>query len=342
MRQGNRKLWAVLLALMIALTCMPALAQEAAPTAQRIICLAPSSVEIVYALGRAGDIVGWSQYTDYPPEVTEVPGWIPYEQYAFQSVEDELKKQVAVVSSFMDCNMEVIEALKPTLILACESTQETMAKDLEAKGYKVLFHNPQTLDDVFQMMLDVGEAIGAKTEAETLVTAQRAEVAEIQAITEKLPRVKVYLEIAHRMGDYGPYATGAGSPMDQIIAVAGGENIFADVASSAFATDYPDIVARNPDVILSPMWPNAGREEVTTVREIVMREGFENIAAVQNDRVYHYDSSLLKRPGPRQVTAIRKLAYLLHPYSFSNPENSVSPWELGKIDETYPSEKPLR
>jgi ABC-type Fe3+-hydroxamate transport system substrate-binding protein len=89
------------------------------------------------------------------------------------------------------------------------------------------------------------------------------------------------------------------------------------------------------------MWIGAGSDEVTTIFEISSRPGYSETDAVQTDRVYHYDSSMLKRPGPRQVTAILKLAHLLHPYYFDNPEDSVSPWELGRIDELYPPPVPL-
>lgn len=310
----------------------------AASIKQRIICLAPSCVEVIYALGIEDHLVGWSQYTDYPPEVTYTRGWVPYYDYQFISVENELAKEVAVVSGFTDYNRAVIDALNPTLIIATESIQKTMADELAAAGYNVLYQNPTNLDQVFQGMIEVGAATGTENKARKLVDGYYEEIEEIKAITDTLPDIKVYLEISH----YGPWATGSGSPMDQIIEIAGGENIFADIPYSAFPADNADIVARNPDVILTPLWPNAASYEVTTVSEIVMRPGYQTITAVKNDRVYHYDSSLLKRPGPRQVTAIRKLAYLLHPYYFTNPENSVSPWELGKIDAAYAPPAPLR
>lgn len=304
---------------------------------QRIICLAPSCVEVIYALDIEDALVGWSQYTDYPPEVTETEGWVPYDEYQFISVEDELAKEVAVVSGFIDYNLPVIDALDPTLIIATESIQKNMADELAALGYNVLYQNPTTLDEVFEAMLEVGAKTGTANKARKLVRGYYAEIEEIEMITANLPTISVYLEISH----YGPWATGSGSPMDQIIEIAGGENIFADVPYLAFETTNAEIVARDPDVILTPLWPNAAPFEVTTVSEIVMREGYQEITAVMNDRVYHYDSSLLKRPGPRQVTAIRKLAYLLHPYYFPNPPNSVSPWELGKIDEAYDPPAPL-
>ncbi|MGV8050070.1 MAG: ABC transporter substrate-binding protein [Anaerolineaceae bacterium] len=304
---------------------------------QRIVCLAPSCVEVIYALGLEDEIVGWSQYTDYPPEVTEVKGWVPYQDYQFTSIEDELSKDVAVVSGFTDYNKELVKALEPTLIIATESLQYDMAEELKAEGYNVLYHNPTTLNEVFQMILEIGNATGKGNKAQKLVDSYNKQIEEVKTITKDLPKIKVYLEISH----YGPWATGSGSPMDDVIEIAGGTNIFEDVQETAFETTNAEIVKRNPDVILTPLWPDAGVDEVTTVREIVMREGYENIEAVQNDRVYHYDSSLFKRPGPRQVTAILKMAYLLHPYYFDNPENSVSPWELGKIDDAYDPPAPL-
>ena len=175
---------------------------------QRIICLAPSCVEIIYALGMQNTLVGWSQYTDYPPEVTETRGWVPYYEYQFVSVEDELSKEVAVVSGFIDYNKEVIDALDPTLIVATESIQKGMADELAAAGYNVLYHNPTTLEQVFQSMIDIGAATGKKEKARKLVKGYYAEIEEIKGITADLPKISVYLEISH----YGPWATGSGSP----------------------------------------------------------------------------------------------------------------------------------
>lgn len=328
----------VVVSLVLILIGLGVTAGAGAAVKQRIICLAPSCVEVIYALRLEDALVGWSQYTDYPTEVTETNGWVPYYEYEFISVEDELAKDVAVVSGFVDYNREVVDALDPTLIVATESIQRDMAEELAAAGYNVLFQNPTTLDEVFDSIIELGAATGTENKARKLVRGYYAEIEEIEAISDNLPKMSVYLEISH----YGPWATGSGSPMDQIIEIAGGENIFADIPYAAFPADNADIVDRNPDVILTPLWRNAAPYEVTTISEIVMREGYQDVTAVMNDRVYHYDSSLLKRPGPRQVTAIRKLAFLLHPYYFDNPENSVSPWELGKIDAAYapPAELP--
>ncbi|NHZ85289.1 MAG: ABC transporter substrate-binding protein [Planctomycetia bacterium] len=300
---------------------------------QKIISLSPSHTEVLYALGLQEQIVGWTKYCNYPPEVQETNGWLPYDEYQFKSIQDELyNKDIAVVSAFTNVNYELIDSLKPTLILAVHKMQYDIAQRLREKGYNVLYFNPETLEDVFELMQTVGDATGKTTKAKKLIAEYHSEINQIKSITDKLPKVKVYFEINHM----GPWALGSGSPMDQILDIAGGENIFHDVRGEAFKAELHDIVERNPDVILTPLWPHAGRNEVTTITEIVNRPGFETTNAVMNDRVYHYDSSLLKKPGPRQVTAIKKMAYLLHPYYFDNPEDSVDPWELGKIDAIYP------
>lgn len=334
---------ALVLVLLLMLASPAALGAEQGE--QRIVCLAPSMVEVVYSLGYGDEIVGWSQYTDYPVEVTQREGWIPYEKYAFVSAEEELAKDVAVVSGFTDYNAELLDQLEPTLILAESGMQYGMYEELKGKGYNVLHFDPSTLDEVYEMMLQVGDALGAADVAQQLVEGYRAEIARIQEITSKLPKVKLYYEIAHKRDYggvfYGPYTAGSGTPLDQMVEIAGGENVFAHLEGGYADVAFEDIVKANPDVILSPMWPNAGDEEVTTIFEIMTREGFADISAVKTSRVLYYDSSLFKRYGPRSITAIQKLAYLLHPYYFDNPQDSVSPWELGRIDVLYPIPAPL-
>jgi len=305
---------------------------------QRIICLTPNHTEILYALGLQESIVGWTQYCNYPPEVQEVSGWVRYDKYKFINEHEELKKKIPVVSRFIQVNMALIDSLKPSLILASHDAQKKIAGKLQAKGYHVMHFSPVTLDETFDMMLKIGQATGTLDLAQKLIKHYKNEIKEIKTVTKDLKKIKVYFEINHM----GPYVLGAGSPMDQMIDVAGGLNIFEDIQGEAFRAELEEIVKRDPDIILTPLWPAAGRNEVTTIHEIVTRKGFSDITAVKNSRVYHYDSSLLKRPGPRSLAAIKKLAYLFHPYYFQNPDDSVDPWELGKIDETYPPPKALR
>jgi iron complex transport system substrate-binding protein len=118
-----------------------------------------------------------------------------------------------------------------------------------------------------------------------------------------------------------------------MIRIAGGVNVFSDADAGVFVTQNAEVVRRNPDIILSPIWLNAhvgGIDGITTLAEIYSRPGYASTTAAQNGRVLYYDSALLKHQGPRVVLAIRKMAHLLHPSVFANPEGTI-PWELGRI-----------
>ena len=338
----------------------------------RIACLAPSMVEVVYALGYGDCIVGWSAYTDYPVAATQTGGYQPYQYYYNTNTENfdvdfelgkkaltidgkEVTKEVATVSKFYDYNPAILEGLNPTLVL-CEGTeQESWVTDTTSSLYLCDKYNaycftPESIDEIYDMMIEVGKLLGCEDYAKTLVAGYYKRIDEIKAITKDLTPIRTYFEIAHQSdygewGKFGPYTEGGNTPFEEMISIAGGKNIFTDgkgyinLYESYGEEAFAEIVKRDPQVILSPYWPGAYDFEVTTLYEIMTRPGFNETEAVQTGRVYYYDSSLMKRFGPRTITAIEKLAYLLHPYYFQNPENSVSPWELGKIDvaENFPA-----
>ena len=349
----------------------------------RIVCMAPSMVECVYALGYGDCIVGWSAYTDYPVAATETEGYQPYQFYYNTNTNDfdadyELGKkagadgeykEVATVSKFYDYNATILEGLNPTLILCEGSEQQSWMEPTTedwSTGSAVVVPNPaylcdkydahcwtpESIDEIYDMMLEIGELLGCKDYAQELVDGYYARIDEISAISKDLTKINTYFEIAHQSdygewGKFGPYTEGAKTPFDEMIAIAGGKNIFDDGEGyinlyDVYGEDaFAEIVKRNPQIILSPYWPGAYDYEVTSLYEIMTRPGFSETQAVQTGRVCYYDSSLMKRFGPRTITAIEKLAYLLHPYYFDNPENSVSPWELGKIDVAEPAPAPL-
>ncbi len=109
-----------------------------------------------------------------------------------------------------------------------------------------------------------------------------------------LPKVRVYMEINH----VGPWTSGNKSPENEIIRLAGGENIFGDHAEGAFTTTNAEVVRRNPEIILSPIWLDAkvgGIDGITTLVEIMTRPGYSEITAVKNGRVLYFDSALFKQ-----------------------------------------------
>jgi iron complex transport system substrate-binding protein len=279
----------------------------------RVVSLSPTPTEIVYALGAGHQLVGATSVCIEPPEV----------------LRDIAEGRVRIVSNFSVTDFALIDSLKPDIILTDTDFQRKITADLRAKGYKVLHYVPRSLEEVLRSIEEIGEAIGRGPFARQLTAQYRAEIDSIKVKSRPLTKVRVYLEINH----IGPWAVGTKSPLNDIIVAAGGESVFADSACGVFKATNEEIVRRNPDVILSPIWLHAklGRYDgITPLAEIYSRKGYDSTAAVQRSRVLYYDSALLKHEGPRQVLAIRKLAHILHPDVFPDPPGTI-PWELGWI-----------
>ena len=279
----------------------------------RVVSLSAPLAETMYVLGASDQLVGAVDAAVFPEQI----------------VKDKKSGKVRELGSFTRPDLALLEQLHPDLILSDTGFHTTLAGELRAKGYKVLHFEPRSLEDVFNQMGAVGEAIGKKKEVTAMLAKMRAERDAIAAQTTKLPRLRVYMEINHE----GPWTTGAVSPVNDIIRAAGGENIFADEKQGVFVTTNAEIVRRNPDVILSPIWLDAkvgGIDGIIPLAQIVSRPGYEGTNAVRNSRVLYYDSALMKHEGPRQILAIRKLAHILHPDIFPDPPNTI-PWELGRV-----------
>ncbi len=315
MKALERKLCISLFAvfLMIALTGIASAEPTripADPNQHRIVSLAPSHTEILYTLGLRHSVVGVTEYCDFPSEV----------------LQDKANGKVKIVGQFIKQDLDKILSLKPTLVLTCYYEPKEIIEELKIRDIQTMHFFPKSLEDVFQMIETLGETTGTAALAHQLTSSYRQGIEEIRSQTKNLPCVSVYFEVHHD----GPFTIGRLSPVNDIIRIAGGHNIFGDVTEPSLKTELKDIVGRDPEVILTPMWSLADDSEITTLYEIMTRIGFSITRAVLNGRVLYYDSSLFKRPGPRQVVAIRKLAYLLHPYHFSNPVDAGHPWELGR------------
>jgi iron complex transport system substrate-binding protein len=279
----------------------------------RVVSLSSPLAETMYSLGAQDSLVGVSDVCLFPDQI----------------LADRKSGKIKAVGAFTKPDLAQIDALHPTLIVTSTSFQTGLAKVLRKKGYNVLHFEPHSLGDIFDEIDEIGQAVGKRTEALQLTDEMRQQVDEISSKSRTLPRVKLYLEINHE----GPWTVGSFSPLEDLIEAAGGENIFAGHHKGAFVTTNAEIVRRNPDVILSPIWLDAevwGSDGISPLAAIFSRPGYSAIRAVKNSRVLYYDSALLKHEGPRQVLAIRKLAYLLHPDVFENPPGTI-PWELGRI-----------
>ncbi len=279
----------------------------------RVVSLSAPLAETMYAIGAAGQLAGVTDAAVFPEQL----------------VRDRKSGKVREIGSFMRPDLALLDQLHPDLILSDTGFHTALAGELRGKGYKVLHFEPKSLEDIFQQIAAVGAAVGKKKEASALAARMRAERDAIAAKSSRLPRVRVYLEINHE----GPWTVGTESPLNDLIQAAGGQNIFADHREGTFVTTHEEIVRRNPDIILSPIWLDAkvgGIDGIIPLAQIYARPGYAQTNAVRDSRVLYYDSALLKHEGPRQILALRKLARLLHPEAFEDPPGTIA-WELGRI-----------
>lgn len=277
-----------------------------------VVSLSSPLTETVYLLGQQDRLSIISDSSVFPE----------------QAVTDRHANKFKVVS-FGRPDLAQVEAAHPSLILTSTSFQRPIADALRKKGFKVLHFEPESMEDIFKQTEEIGKALGQGERAAEITRWQRADLALIAEQSANLPKVRVYMEINHN----GPWTSGGKSVENEIIRLAGGENVFADGPPGAFQTTNAEVVKRNPDIILSPIWLDAhvgGMDGITTLVEISTRPGYADTTAVKNGRVLYYDSALLKQQGPREILAARKLAYLLHPDVFPNPAGTI-PWELGRV-----------
>jgi iron complex transport system substrate-binding protein len=258
---------------------------------QRVISLAPSNTEILYAVGAGSLMVGRDDFSNYPEEVVSLP---------------------SVGGSMGDYNLEHITSLQPDLVLAAEINPPEQVKALEDIGIQVYYlSNPTDLEGVFQNLLIVGELTGRQSQAAELAASLRARVETVQ---QKLAGISERPMVFYELDGSEPakpWTAGKGTFMDLLIQLAGGENIGASMESSWGQLSLEALLLANPDVILL-----GDAAYGVTVEQVAARAGWEVIKAVQNQQIVPFNDDMASRPGPRLVDGLEILARILHPQVF--------------------------
>jgi iron complex transport system substrate-binding protein len=259
--------------------------------AQRIISLAPSNIEILYAIGAGTQVVGRDEFTNYPQEAANLP---------------------SIGGSFGGYNAEAIVNLKPDLVLAAEINTPEQVKTLEDLGLIVFYlSNPKDLLGMYENLLLVARMTGHLAETANLVETLKARVA---AVEEKLAGVtekpSVFYELDSTDAN-APYTIGPGTFMDLLIGMAGGTNIGSMLEGPWAQISLEELLVQDPDLIILGD-SNYG----VTIESVAARAGWADLSAVKEGRVYPFNDDLVSRPGPRLVDGLEELAKLLHPELF--------------------------
>jgi iron complex transport system substrate-binding protein len=256
--------------------------------AQKIISMAPSNTEILFAIGAGSQMVGRDSFSDFPEEA----------------------KQVEDVGGLTGSyNLEKITNLQPDLVLLAGINSVDLVDSLEKLNLRVFYlQNPKDFEGLLKNIETVGLLTGRETEAASLVKTMDGKIKSIQTkMTEVKTPLKVYYEL-DGTDPTRPWTTGPGTYMDLMIQTVGGENVGKNLASDWAQISQEEILVQNPDVIL------LGDGVYGVTPEMVKgRPGWSAITAVKNGRVEMFDDNLVSRPGPRMVDGLEMLARILHP-----------------------------
>jgi ABC-type Fe3+-hydroxamate transport system substrate-binding protein len=245
----------------------------------RIVSLSPATTEILFALGAGPRVVGrthWDTYPDAARAVTDLgPGIRP--------------------------NVEAVLAQRPDLVVIYASEDDRPAADrLRAAGITVIALKDDRIDQFQRTVRLLGLATGESANAAIVVDTVMGTLARVRTATSTLDHPTVFWHV----WDAPIYTIGAGSYLDELVAIAGGRNVYADLASPSPQVSLEDIIRRDPRFVL------AGPEGAARIRASANWQG---VRAVREGRVLVVDTMLVGRPSVRLGEAAMSIARLLHP-----------------------------
>ena len=311
----------------------------------RIVSLLPSATEIVCSLGLADALVGISHDCDYPPEIRSRPALsqaIVTTDLPSGLIETRIRDQIHRGMSVYHLDETELARLRPDLILTQELCQvcapsytlvKQAAKILEAEA-RIASLEPTGLAGILDNILLVGEMTGTLDRARAVVDDLHRRIKAVRSAVSGRPRPRVvaieWLDPMYVGGHWVP----------EMVEIAGGEDIFGKAGEPSFVVEWDRVLEAQPDVVV--VMP-CGLDITRTRREIGLLTGlpgWKDLPAVRAGRVYLTDASAyFNRPGPRIVTGLEILAFILHPGSLSAPIPAQSVEKLSS-EACEPSRKP--
>ena len=252
----------------------------------RIISLAPSVTEILFAVGLEPQVVGVTTFCDYPPQARAKP---------------------KIGSSTP--NLEAVLGLKPDLIVGNKDfiRPDALAK-LEQLRVAVFILAPKTVEDIFRHISTVGRLGGHDKEARVMAQGLRDRLKELRArIGSIRPRRVFYVVNTEPL-----ISVGSGSFIHHMLELAGGENILGRTATPYPKVSLEEVLHRDPEVIIFPVGTSEGIPEPEQQR---WRQ-WPALSAVAHNELHQVKGDLINRPGPRVIDGIEALAQAIHPTVF--------------------------
>src|ERR1700722_6645948 len=286
----------------------------------RIVSLLPSATEILFALGLDAEVVGVSYDCDFPPQVSarrvvvdsRIPPGLPSLEIARR-----VREYVERGDSLYIVNAEALRELAPDLVvtqdlcLVCAASPDDLSAVLAnfEKRPRVLSLNPRNLGDVWDDISKAASEASRENDSKKLLAEIDQRLHSLNRQGEKIPRRPrvAFLEWLE------PFYVG-GHWVPEMVALAGGEDIFGKVGAPSFRVELKDIVAAAPDIIVAAPCGYDAQQARNEYCATTFPPEWGAIPAVRNGRVYAFEANgYASRPGPRLVTGVEALAKIFHP-----------------------------
>lgn len=252
----------------------------------RIVSLAPSITEMLFSLGLEEQIVGVTDFCDFPPAARSKPK-----------------------VGYSNPNVETLAALQPDLVLAPKEflRADVLAK-LEQLKIPTFILEAKRLEDIPLHIQTLGRIVERAPEAGVVVRAMRERMAEVRRAVEALPPKRVlYVLNSQPLITVGP-----GSFIHQMIGLAGGVNVASQAGAPYPRLSMETVLQEDPEVLVFP----AGTAESVPSSEQQQWQRWTSLSAIRHQRIREVSSNLLNRPGPRIVEGLEQLARAIHPDAF--------------------------
>ncbi len=258
----------------------------------RIICVAPSVTEIVFALGCGKKVIGVSDFSTYPPQA----------------------KEKVRIGGMFNPNRERIIALQPDLVII-QGKHDSVAKLCRKQGIRLLSVEIDTLKDIPAAIFFLGQELNVESQAAKLAKEVKDGLDAVKAKIQGLPTRKVFLTLAHTPGDLtGLMTTGPGTFLHELIEIAGGENIFADASGTYPQISKESLIKRQPEVLIEALPGGVSERKQRLLRKDWQR--LSMLPAVRRGNIHFLTDDFLLIPSVRITQTARRFAEIIHPEAF--------------------------
>lgn len=249
---------------------------------KKVISMAPNITEIIYQLGLKSKLVGRTKYCDYPEQVLDIES----------------------VGTLREPNIEKIISLKPDVVIASTHFSDEANKKLMDLGVKVVvLYEESEIEGVYSIIQTMGTIFNVNKAALTAVNDMKTSITETKSRIEGLDKPSVYYVVGY--GEYGDYTAGGDTFINQMISLAGGNNIAQNISGWSYSLE--SLVEADPDIIIIS---NNMKADFETA------ENYRDLSAVKNGHVYGIDINLVERQGYRNAEGLKTLAEIIHPEAF--------------------------